>query len=269
MVVLALIVLAAIFAPWLSPHPFDEVYWDQIGDAARLSPTAIWFGTDNIGRDLFVRVPLRRPRLAGGRHRRDAGQPGDRRHLRRHRRASSAARSTRLMMRFVDILYSLPFMFFVIILMVVFGRNIILLFVAHRRGRVADHGAHRARPDAVGEAQGVHRGGARRRRARTGSIVLRHIVPNVLGPVVVYVTLTVPEVILTESFLSFLGLGVQEPYTSWGVLISEGAGQMESAPWMLIFPALFLARHAVLLQLHRRRPARRARPEGPLRLAGR
>jgi oligopeptide transport system permease protein len=71
-------------------------------------------------------------------------------------------------------------------------------------------------------------------------IVRRHIIPNVLGPVVVYITLTVPEVIITESFLSFLGLGVQEPYTSWGVLISEGAGQMESAPWMLIFPASFL-----------------------------
>jgi oligopeptide transport system permease protein len=72
-------------------------------------------------------------------------------------------------------------------------------------------------------------------------MILRHIVPNVMGPVVVYVTLTVPEVIIVESFLSFLGLGVQEPYTSWGVLISEGAGQMESAPWMLIFPAVFLA----------------------------
>ena len=72
-------------------------------------------------------------------------------------------------------------------------------------------------------------------------IITRHIIPNVLGPVVVYVTLTVPQVILIESFLSFLGLGVQEPLTSWGVLISEGAAQMESAPWLLIFPATFLA----------------------------
>ena len=74
-----------------------------------------------------------------------------------------------------------------------------------------------------------------------GKIITRHIIPNVLGPVIVYMTLTIPQVILTESFLSFLGLGVQEPLTSWGVLISEGAKQMESAPWMLIFPALFLA----------------------------
>ncbi len=76
---------------------------------------------------------------------------------------------------------------------------------------------------------------------RTPVIIVRHVVPNVLGPVIVYVTLTVPEVILTESFLSFLGLGVQEPLTSWGVLIAEGAKQMESAPWMLVFPALFLS----------------------------
>ena len=75
----------------------------------------------------------------------------------------------------------------------------------------------------------------------TPTIIRRHIIPNVLGPVIVYMTLTIPQVILTESFLSFLGLGVQEPLTSWGVLISEGAGQMESSPWMLIFPAAFLA----------------------------
>jgi oligopeptide transport system permease protein len=74
----------------------------------------------------------------------------------------------------------------------------------------------------------------------TAKIIRRHIIPNSIGPVIVYVTLTIPQVILIESFLSFLGLGVQEPYTSWGVLISEGAGQMESAPWMLIYPAIFL-----------------------------
>jgi oligopeptide transport system permease protein len=75
----------------------------------------------------------------------------------------------------------------------------------------------------------------------SAKIIRRHIIPNTIGPVIVYVTLTIPQVILIESFLSFLGLGVQEPYTSWGVLISEGAAQMESAPWMLIFPAVFLA----------------------------
>ena len=144
-------------------------------------------------------------------------------------------------MRFVDILYSLPFMFFVIILMVVFGRNIILLFVAIGavewltmarivRGQTLSV-KHKEFIEAA-RAAGV---------SNWQASSLRHIIPNVLGPVVVYVTLTVPEVILTESFLSFLGLGVQEPLTSWGVLISEGAGQMETAPWMLIFPAMFMA----------------------------
>ena len=145
-----------------------------------------------------------------------------------------------VMMRFVDILYSLPFMFFVIILMVVFGRNIILLFVALgavewlTMARIVRGQTLSVKRKEFIEA--AHAAGVSNWR-----IVLRHIIPNVLGPVVVYVTLTVPEVIMTESFLSFLGLGVQEPYTSWGVLISEGAGQMESAPWMLIYPASFLA----------------------------
>ena len=168
-----------------------------------------------------------------------------------------------VMMRFVDILYSLPFMFFVIILMVVFGRNIILLFVAlgavewltmARIVRGQTLSVKRKEFIEAAHAAGVS----------NWQIVLRHIIPNVLGPVIVYVTLTVPEVIMTESFLSFLGLGVQEPYTSWGVLISEGAGQMESAPWMLIYPGAVPRRDPVLLQLHRRRPARRARPEGPV-----
>jgi oligopeptide transport system permease protein len=144
-----------------------------------------------------------------------------------------------VMMRIVDILYSLPFMFFVIILMVVFGRNIILLFVAlgavqwltmARIVRGQTLSVKRKEFIEAAHAAGVS----------NWKIVRRHIIPNVLGPVIVYVTLTVPEVIMTESFLSFLGLGVQEPYTSWGVLISEGAGQMESAPWMLIYPGLFL-----------------------------
>ena len=94
MVLLPLILLGAVFAPWLSPHPFDEVYWDRIGMPPDYA-NAHWFGTDNNGRDLFVRSALRRPRLAGGRHRRDAGEPRDRRGLRRRRRAFSAARSTR------------------------------------------------------------------------------------------------------------------------------------------------------------------------------
>jgi oligopeptide transport system permease protein len=124
--------------------------------------------------------------------------------------------------------------------MVVFGRNIFLIFVAlgavewltmARIVRGQTLSVKRKEFIEAAHACGV----------ATPKIIVRHIIPNVLGPVIVYVTLTVPQVILVESFLSFLGLGVQEPLTSWGVLISEGAGQMESAPWMLIFPAIFLA----------------------------
>jgi oligopeptide transport system permease protein len=144
------------------------------------------------------------------------------------------------MMRFVDIMYSLPFMFFVILLMVVFGRHIFLIFIAIgavewlTMARIV-----RGQTLAVKGKEFIE--AARAAGVRNRRIISRHVIPNVLGPVVVYVTLTVPQVILIESFLSFLGLGVQEPLTSWGVLISEGAAQMESAPWLLIFPATFLA----------------------------
>ncbi|WP_417482602.1 ABC transporter permease subunit [Maricaulis sp.] len=141
------------------------------------------------------------------------------------------------MMRFVDILYSLPFIFFVIILMVVFGRNIILIFVAigavewltmARIVRGQTIALKRMEFVEAAEAAGVSQ----------WKIIQRHIIPNVLGPVVVYVTLMIPVVILAESFLSFLGLGVQEPLTSLGRLISAGAQDMEVAPWTLIVPAV-------------------------------
>jgi oligopeptide transport system permease protein len=237
-VVLTLIILAAVLAPWLSPHPFDEVYWDQIGMPPDYA-NAFWFGTDNNGRDLFVRC------LYGARVSLAVGIAATLVSLAIGVLYGATSgflggKVDEVMMRFVDIMYSLPFMFFVIILMVVFGRNIILLFVALgavqwlTMARIVRGQTLSVKRKEFIEA--AHAAGVSNR-----SIVLRHIIPNLLGPVVVYVTLTVPEVIMTESFLSFLGLGVQEPYTSWGVLISEGAGQMESAPWMLIYPALFLA----------------------------
>jgi oligopeptide transport system permease protein len=143
------------------------------------------------------------------------------------------------MMRVVDILYSLPFIFFVIMLVVFFGRNFILMFIAvgavewldmARIVRGQTLTIKRQEYVQAAEAMGVGDGG----------IVRRHIIPNTLGPVVVYMTLLVPKVILLESFLSFLGLGIQEPMTSWGVLISEGARNLQGAAWMLIFPSIFL-----------------------------
>jgi oligopeptide transport system permease protein len=145
-----------------------------------------------------------------------------------------------VMMRTVDILYSLPFIFFVIILMVIFNQNFILLFVAI--GAVSWLTMARiVRGQTLSTKQKEFVEAARAGGVGTFGIISRHIVPNVVGPVIVYVTLTIPSVILAESFLSFLGLGIREPFTSWGVLISDGASTMETAPWTLIFPAVFMA----------------------------
>jgi oligopeptide transport system permease protein len=238
MVLLGVIGIMAIFAPYLSPHSYDEIYWDAIQAPPNFA-TAHWFGTDGNGRDLFVRtlygarVSLMVGILATGvsliigvTYGAIAGFVG--------------GRTDNIMMRFVDIMYSLPFMFFVILLMVAFGRNIFLIFVA--LGAVEWLTMARiVRGQTLSIKQREFIEAALASGVSKPAIIFRHVMPNVLGPVIVYVTLTVPQVILTESFLSFLGLGVQEPMTSWGVLISEGARLMEIAPWMLIFPAIFLA----------------------------
>jgi oligopeptide transport system permease protein len=130
-------------------------------------------------------------------------------------------------------------MFFVILLTVYFGRHIVLIFVAIGVVEWLDM-ARIVRGQALSLKQKEFVEAAKAVGTPEFTIVRRHIVPNTLGPVTVFATLTVPKVILFESFLSFLGLGVQEPMTSWGVLISEGATQMETAPWTLIFPTLFL-----------------------------
>jgi oligopeptide transport system permease protein len=238
MVLLGVITLMAIFAPYLSAHSFDEIYWDRI-QAPPDFANAHWFGTDGNGRDLFVRT------LYGARISLMVGILATGVSLVIGMTYGAVAgfiggRTDNIMMRFVDIMYSLPFLFFVILLMVVFGRNIFLIFVALGavewltmarivRGQTLSI----KRREFIEAAQAAGVSGP--------TIIFRHIIPNVMGPVVVYVTLTVPQVILTESFLSFLGLGVQEPMTSWGVLISEGARLMEIAPWMLMYPAIFLA----------------------------
>jgi len=145
----------------------------------------------------------------------------------------------RVMMRIVDIVYALPFMFFVILLMVVFGRNIVLIFVAIGAVNWLDM-ARIVRGQTLSLKNTEFVEAARACGVRHNDIILHHIIPNLLGVVIVYVTLTIPQVILVESFLSFLGLGVQEPMSSWGALVNDGAQDMESAPWTLVFPAVFL-----------------------------
>ncbi|HKX10674.1 MAG TPA: ABC transporter permease subunit [Stellaceae bacterium] len=236
--VLGFIALLAVFAPYLSPHPFDEVYWDAIRAPPDFA-NAHWFGTDANGRDLFVRT------LYGARVSLAVGLAATSVSLVIGVTYGAIAgyfggRIDAAMMRFVDVMYSLPFLFFVILLMVVFGRHIVLIFVAVGAVEWLTM-ARIVRGQTLSLKRREFIEAARAGGVSTAKIIGRHIIPNTIGPVIAYSTLTIPQVILTESFLSFLGLGVQEPYTSWGVLVSEGAAQIETAPWMLIFPALFLA----------------------------
>lgn len=232
------ITLVCLFGPALSPWALDEIDWESIA-APPSWEGAHYFGTDALGRDLFVRS------LSGGRISLLVGLVATAVSLLIGVLYGATAgylggRWDALMMRVVDVLYALPFMFFVILLMVFFGRSLVLIFVAI--GAVEWLTMARI---VRGQALSVrHRGfvdAARLSGASEFQIIRRHIIPNTLGPVIVYATLTVPQVILFESFLSFLGLGVQEPLTSWGVLIAEGAQSMESAPWTLLLPASLLA----------------------------
>lgn len=237
-IVLAGLAVLSVVGPMLSPHAIDEIFWDSIGTAPTMAGRHL-FGTDANGRDLLVRT------LYAGRISLSIGL------------AASlvsvlvgvawgtvsgylGGRTDALMMRIVDVLYALPFMFFVILLMVYFGRHVMLIFVAIGLVEWLDM-ARIVRGQTLSIKRKEYVEAARAIGTPPMLIVVRHVIPNVIGPVAIFATLTVPRVILFESFLSFLGLGIQEPMTSWGVLISEGASQMESAPWTLIFPATFLA----------------------------
>jgi oligopeptide transport system permease protein len=196
------------------------------------------FGTDNLGRDLLTRTLIAgRVSLAIGLL---AGLVAVAIGV-LYGAASGfiGGKTDEAMMRIVDVLYALPFTFFVIMLVVFFGRNFILMFLAvgavlwldmARIVRGQALSIKRQEYVQAAEALGVSRWG----------ILLRHIIPNLLGPVVIYMTLLVPQVIILESFLSFLGLGVQEPMASWGVLIAAGAKNIDTATWLLIYPSIFL-----------------------------
>lgn len=236
-IILVIIALMTLFGPLLSPFDFDFADWDHIAQPPSLDP-AHWFGTDAIGRDLFVRV------LEGGRISLLVGLVASLVSLIIGVTYGAVAgyvggRVDSVMMRAVDIMYAMPFMFLVIVLMVVFGRNILLIFVAIGAVNWLDM-ARIVRGQTLSLKNMEFVEAAQAMGAGPWTIIRRHILPNLLGVVIVYLTLTIPQVILVESFLSFLGLGVQEPHTSWGALVNDGAQDMESAPWTLIFPAGFL-----------------------------
>ncbi len=237
-IILGLIGLLVIFGPLLSQYDYSTPHWERISAPPSLE-TGHFFGTDSIGRDQFVRT------MYGGRMSLMVGLVATGVALVIGVAWGAIAgfvggRVDNVMMRIVDILYALPFMFLVILLMVVFGRNILLIFVAIGSYIWLDM-ARIVRGQTLSLRQKEFVEAAEALGVRAWVIIWRHIVPNLLGIVAVYVTLTVPKVILVESFLSFLGLGVQEPGTSWGALVNAGAQDMEASPWGLFFPALFLA----------------------------
>jgi oligopeptide transport system permease protein len=236
--VVGFIGLLVIVGPWIAPHN----YYAMDMTAVQVPPSLAsghWFGTDDLGRDLFARV------MQGGRISLLVGLVSTFVSLVVGVSWGATAgylggRIDSVMMRIVDVLYAMPFMFFVILLMVVFGRNIVLIFVAIGAINWLDM-ARIVRGQTLALRQREFIAAAEAIGAPRRSIIFRHIVPNLLGVVAVYVTLTIPQVILVESFLSFLGLGVQEPMTSWGALVQQGAQLMEAAPWTLLYPAGFLA----------------------------
>ena len=235
MVVMGLMV---IIGPLVSPFALDQTDWYQISARPDLASGHI-FGTDNLGRDLFVRV------MHGGRVSLMVGLVATMVSVIIGVSYGSISgfiggKTDAIMMRVVDVLYAMPFLFFVILLMVFFGRSIFLIFVAIGAVNWLDI-ARIVRGQTLNLKGKEFVDAARVGGATTTRIIFKHIVPNLLGLVVVYVALTVPQVILVESFLSFLGLGVQEPMTSWGALVNQGARQMETSPWMLLFPGMFLA----------------------------
>ena len=224
----------------LGPEILTSSYEEQDLNNTFAPPSAkSIFGTDNLGRDLFTRV------LHGGRISLAVGFLATTVSLIigvAYGMTSGylGGKMDALMMRVVDILYSLPFTIFVILLMVLFGRNFILLFIAIGAVEWLTM-ARITRGQTLSLKQAEFIEAARALGYSHSRVLFRHILPNLLGPVIVYATLTVPAVMLLEAVLSFLGLGVQAPMSSWGSLIKEGSEKMEIAPWLIFFPGLFFS----------------------------
>ena len=235
-IILTLLALISLFTPWIAPFTYEG---QDLLLGATPPSTEHWLGTDIFGRDLLTRI------MYGGRVSLMVGIIATAVALAIGVTWGAVAgyvggRVDAVMMRIVDILYALPFMIFIILLMVVFGRNILLLFFAIGavewltmarivRGQVLSL----RKQEFIEAANSIGLSQWR--------IIRQHIIPNTLGPVIVYTTLTIPNVMLLEAFLSFLGLGVQPPQSSWGLLINHGVETMEEYPWLLIYPGLALS----------------------------
>ena len=232
-VFVGILAVLALLAPLIAPYAYDEV---NLPDALRPPSAGHWLGTDTLGRDLLSRLLYgAQISLAVGlvatlvslvicvSYGATAGYLG--------------GRTDNVMMRIVDILYGLPFMFLVILIVMIAGRSIFNLFIA--LGAVQWLTMSRiVRGQVLSLKEREYVEAARALGVRAPTLIFRHIVPNLIGPVIIYATLNVPQVMLQEAFLSFLGLGVQDPMPSWGTLIAEGAKKMEVCPWLMVFPGI-------------------------------
>ncbi len=236
--ILIVTAMLAIIGPLISPYDYLSTNLEQVLRAPTAADMHI-FGTDDLGRDLFVRTMLGIQvtlivaiiasivsLVIGVAYGAIAGYFG--------------GRVDAVMMRLVDTLYAMPFIFFVILLMVVFERNFVLIFVAIGAINWLDM-ARIVRGQTLSLREREFVDAARLTGVSSARIIARHIVPNLVGVVVVYVTLTIPQAILVESFLSFLGLGIQEPQTSLGALVNAGVNDLERAWWTLLIQATLLA----------------------------
>ena len=232
-VVLVVLIVLAAFAPWIAPYPYA---YQNLDLGASPPSSAHLLGTDVLGRDLLSRIlyGARISLLVGFIATTVALVIGVSWGI---IAGYSGGKVDSVMMRIVDILYGLPFIIFIILLMVIFGRNLWLLFLAigavewltmARIVRAQVLNLKNQEFVLAAQAMGVS----------NFAMFKRHLLPNILGPVAVYATLTIPQVMLLESFLSFLGLGIQPPMSSWGTLIKDGVESMEEYSWLLIYPGL-------------------------------
>ncbi|GAA5098309.1 oligopeptide ABC transporter permease OppC [Wohlfahrtiimonas larvae] len=235
--ILSLIAIFVSIAPSLSEYSYDHTDWGMMSSPPEIEE-GHYFGTDSNGRDIFVRVAVggRISLLVGISAALVAVLMGT---LYGSVSGYLGGKIDSIMMRALEILNSFPFTFFVILLVTFFGQNLFLIFLAIGMVSWLDM-ARIVRGQTLSLKNQEFIEAAKVYGVPTWAIVFRHIVPNVLGVVVVYASLLVPNMILFESFLSFLGLGVQEPMSSWGSLLNDGAKSMEVAPWLLIFPAAYL-----------------------------